>query len=190
MSTIGVGKAFRDQDRAARAARAHREDYRRGTGQLDLPEVEGSQVCASCGIELARAEMLFGEVGLQCVPCHQDVPQAPEQPWRALLPLAGGVLGLSALVLWLGWLVSDGAQFGGRGPVGWFVTTSTGAVVGATLAAVSLRAMREASNPYDTVATQEDRAPAWGRVVAAGGLLVLATASSLAMVVLSLWPFL
>lgn len=69
MPVIGVGKAARDIDRAAREARA-RAGQSRSTSSSGLPDVRGRVACASCGNDTPRADALFEEAGPVCIPCY------------------------------------------------------------------------------------------------------------------------
>jgi len=72
MSVIGVGKAARDQARAAAATRSRGDRGGRFEASEALPRVIGRSPCASCGVEHDRAQLVFAEQGAVCMNCEAD----------------------------------------------------------------------------------------------------------------------
>lgn len=124
MSTIGVGKAFRDVDRAARQARERRDGFQRATGSSELPELRGTVACAGCGVEVAQGDVMFGDQGGLCPTCFGE---AESRAATALVPSRGSralVTSARVALLWsvagfFGWIVARGGMDVASSAVSW-----------------------------------------------------------------------
>jgi len=191
MSTIGVGKAFRDQERAARSARERRDGLSRATGDAELPVVAGSEPCATCGEDTPSQDLMFADAGAVCLTCFGEAESAALgpmlTPWRDLVRQGAASVFLSTLALWLGGvaLTASASTFGGKGAVGWFVTLAGLGCLATLVALLSLRTTRDNLRRPDDGHAVARRLRLAVSVPSAG----LAGAAVLAFAVLSVWPF-
>jgi len=112
MSTIGVGKAFRNQDREGRRQRSRREE-RMSDRRADNQAAEWTdgdaelQTCASCGAEDHSGNLYHSSAGEVCGVCFADgegelLEIAPAPPLGTLLARPLPVLLLfGPYLLWL-----------------------------------------------------------------------------------------
>ena len=133
MSVIGIGKAARDIDRAAKQARERRDGFERAEGSSELPEVEGTVACASCGADTPRADVMYGEAGALCSVCFGQraseaaVAELPDRWGRLARRLGRAAVVWSVALAFVGW-----AQLPPTGiapQVGWLLLLVWGVVI-------------------------------------------------------------
>ncbi|MEN0068604.1 MAG: hypothetical protein AAGA48_41185 [Myxococcota bacterium] len=142
MPTIGVGRALREQERAAAAARSR---PRRRTPIGESPDPEGETRCGGCQVRLALADAYVTSEGARCVACFRqgEIEGIRTSPWSELgLPfvMTLGFTFLCALVM----AASTDTPMGARAALGFFTLTALNACSGLYLMLLWLRAARDA----------------------------------------------
>ncbi len=144
MPTIGVGKAFRDQDRAAQAARNYARE--RSKASADLPDAEGEVACARCGDPVPLTDTMVAADGDVCLACHGAEQVVHPSPWAdARQTGLGTALYVVSLVLPL---VLVGSNPRGSNPMllgGWYLVTVAGMAIGAFLTLRWVRHVRDSA---------------------------------------------
>jgi hypothetical protein len=145
MSTIGVGRAIREQNRAAQHAR------RDGRGWSTAEEeavgtVPSSRVpCAGCGTEIALAGAFQTEDGLTCTACHHDAADAIDASATGRRDLLAGLVPWGAVALQVFTLANGRLDhFTGKGGMGWMLLAAVGVVLAVLTGLFGLRAVRDA----------------------------------------------
>lgn len=160
MSVIGLGKAYRDQTRAAEATRSRSDRGGRFEASDALPAVVGRASCASCGVELDRAQLVFAEEGTVCLGCEADAaldgvsgPGVMQWLAEAAVPVPAVLCALLTTVPWL-----EGVQPGGKGGAFWAITSAVGLIFAGVGGLVAARTVASANMPAVDPAFEVDRA--------------------------------
>ncbi len=163
MSVIGVGRAVREQARAAAATRSRA----RGPARFDeeaLPVLDGEAQCVRCGRVSTESALVFAEDGRVCGPCEAEAVVASSLPPRWEAPVVGGLLPVPALGVafalsvpwWLG--VRPVYKAGAFWYMAWCVGLSVAAIGGLHAA----RAVRDLSRTEAPTGVQPLSVAWWG----------------------------
>ncbi|MCA9569202.1 MAG: hypothetical protein KC656_15240 [Myxococcales bacterium] len=185
MSTIGVGQALRNQQRAAEASRRGRT-HLASPGSYDL--MDGVPVpCSACGTTTAHGDLFETDRGAVCPGCFAAA-EIEEVAAPGLLADLPGALAPWGVVVFqvLAILGGDRAFFVNKGGMMWLLLAAMGVILGLVGTMYGARALRDAlrGSPLDAD-VEVDRASVAMSVVS----VVLPALGGFVAVLAMIWPY-
>lgn len=150
-----------------------------------LLELAGEGACVSCGIEVARAELMFVEQGGVCPACFLDASTpTTASPWWELVRSAALPIGLCLYALGLAYILRQEPDLG-QGVLTWIVMASVGACLGAFASLQAGQQVREGLRLAEAWGPS-----AWLQLGVGAVLTASSLAATVGLAILTILPFL